>query len=179
MHAIWRYSMAIVRSPAPAAPTEEQLPYGPEFQKGLIKLLCDDPAFATSICPHLKPKYFSAPPLAWAYAAIEQYREQYGATPTTLAMMDIARNAKSAEAPVYVSLIDSIEPRREKLEHRARFRRKFQHRAPLGSQRPHQGAKSTLPEVMILLQAGGSRSTTWRTPSFVRSVRIEGAVELQ
>lgn len=100
--------MAIARSPVPERYEEERLPFGPEFQKALIVLLCDDPGFAAGLSQFLRPKHFDSMPLAWAYSTIENYRATYGTTPTVLALMELTRSLPPQEAQLCAAVLDGM-----------------------------------------------------------------------
>lgn len=100
--------MPVARSPVPERPESTHLPFGVDFQKALIKVLCEDAGFAACMTPYLKASYFEAPPLAWAYSAISEYREKYGVTPSLGTLLELTRTLTLGEATLYGSVIDSL-----------------------------------------------------------------------
>lgn len=100
--------MPVARSPVPERPESTHLPFGVDFQKALIKVLCEDAGFAACMAPYLKASYFEAPPLAWAYSAISEYREKYGVPPSLGTLLELTRTLTLGEATLYGSVIDSL-----------------------------------------------------------------------
>lgn len=86
----------------------ERLPFGPEFQRALFRLIVEDPAFAQAVGPHLRPGYFEAEPLAWAYAAVEAYRGRYDATPRLSVLLEEARRLPPPASIIYQAVLDQV-----------------------------------------------------------------------
>lgn len=58
-----------------------RFPFGAEFQAALLRLLTEDPGFASAVIGYLEPGYFENEVLSWVYTRMVAYRERYEAIP--------------------------------------------------------------------------------------------------
>jgi replicative DNA helicase len=84
-------------------------PFGPDFQKTLLRLLCEDDSFAHALKPHLHPQYFENEVLAWAYAYCQRHVEQYGAMPSVRVLLEQTRTMDVRIRPLYTAVIQEVE----------------------------------------------------------------------
>jgi len=71
--------------------TPQTLPFDLEFQKGLLRLLCEDSRFAHLTAAHLEPKHFDNEVLTWAWTYARRFRDEYGAFPTVHTLIQQTR----------------------------------------------------------------------------------------
>lgn len=87
----------------------ERLPFGADFQRSLLRLLCDDNSFAHTIADHLQPQYFENEIFAWAFAAGQRYKETYGRFPSLRVLREQTSLLDSRVRAMYSTAIEQIE----------------------------------------------------------------------
>ena len=97
--------MAVERTPVQQP---ERFPFDAEFQKSLLRLLCEDDSFAHSLGAYLQPHYFENEVLAWAYSYCLRYVEQYGAMPSLGVLVQQTRSMDPRVRPVYTATVEAV-----------------------------------------------------------------------
>ena len=87
---------------------DTQLPFDPEFQKSLLRLLCEDSRFAHAVGEHLEPRYFENDILSWAWSYARRFKETYGAYPGLHTIMQQARTMDPKVRPVYEVTLEQV-----------------------------------------------------------------------
>lgn len=90
---------------APAAP---QLPFDGEFQKSLLRLLCEDSRFGHAVGEHLQPQFFESEVLRWAWSYALRFKEQYGAFPGVHTIAQQARVMDPKIRPIYEVTLEQV-----------------------------------------------------------------------
>lgn len=97
--------MAVERTPVQQP---VQFPFGAEFQKTLLRLLCEDDGLAHALKPHLQAAYFENEVLAWAYAACQRHMEQYGVMPSVHVLIEKTRGMDVKIRPLYTAVMEEV-----------------------------------------------------------------------
>lgn len=87
---------------------DQAFPFDLSFQMTLVRVLCEDDAFAHVVAEHLRPKHFESEVLAWAYSVIMAYREQYGTSPSIVALRQHLRQLDPNLQPVYDAVLEQV-----------------------------------------------------------------------
>lgn len=95
----------IQRNPVPES---DRFPFGLDFQLSLFRLLLRDSSLAHAVAQHLKPTYFEADPLGWAWQTCLSYREKFGSIPTMGVLREQTRALDPKIRPVYVAMLDRV-----------------------------------------------------------------------
>lgn len=86
-----------------------KLPFDLEFQKGLIKLMCEDGQFGAVVGKYLRPEYFEDQSLAWAWHVAQAHLTKYGQLPAVPTLRQYARNADPRVAPLHYAMMQQVE----------------------------------------------------------------------
>lgn len=70
-----------------------RFPFDAEYQKALLRLLCEDKMFAEQVSKYLRPEHFENGILVWAWGTALRYKQQYGFTPSLRMLQNEARRA--------------------------------------------------------------------------------------
>lgn len=97
--------MAVERTPVQQP---VHFPFGAEFQKVLLRLLCEDGGFAHALKKHLHPHYFENEVLAWAYAYCQRHVEQYGGMPSVQVLVEKTRGMDVRVRPLYTATMEEV-----------------------------------------------------------------------
>lgn len=90
-------------------PTQAQrFPFDADFQKSLLRLLCDDGHFAHSVESYLEPTYFESEVLNWAWTYCKQFREQYGALPAIQSIKQQVFKIDARLQPLYHAVLEQV-----------------------------------------------------------------------
>lgn len=102
--------MPVERTPVPKVTTgdKETFPFGVDFQKSLIRLICSDASFGFMAIKYLKPDYFENEVLVWAYNYIVKYQAQFNAVPPVRLLEEETKRLDSTIKPLYQLVIDSV-----------------------------------------------------------------------
>jgi hypothetical protein len=84
----------------------ERFPFGLDFQKMLLRLLCEDAVFAHQVAQYLKPTYFENEALAWAWGFALRYREQYHTFPSILVILEESRRLDPRYRMIYSAVLE-------------------------------------------------------------------------
>lgn len=79
-----------------------------EFQKALLRLICEDVPFGRKMVQHLRPEYFDSEPLAWAMNQVMLYHEQYESVPSVAVVRNEARKLEPNLRMVYESVLSTV-----------------------------------------------------------------------
>jgi hypothetical protein len=85
-----------------------QLPFDGEFQKSLLRLLCEDSRFGHAIGEHLEPRFFEAEALRWAWSYALRFKEQYGAFPGVHTILQQTRMMDPKIRPIYEVALEQV-----------------------------------------------------------------------
>lgn len=85
-----------------------QFPFGADFQKVLLRLLCEDEGLAYALRKHLQPHYFENEVLAWGYAYCQRHTEQYGAMPSVNVLVAKTRGMDPRVRPLYTATMEEV-----------------------------------------------------------------------
>lgn len=98
----------VVRQPtaAPAAP--ERFPFDIEFQRALLRLICEDDALARATVQHLKPAFFEGDVLQWAYAYCQRHYAEYNVMPSLRLLLQHTRTMDPRVRHLYTAAIEQI-----------------------------------------------------------------------
>ncbi len=99
-------SGGVTRQPVPAAP--ERFPFDAGFQQALLRLICDDDAFARAVQAHLKPAFFEGEVLQWAYAWMQRYYAQYRQMPGIRVVVQQTRGLDARIRPMYAATLEQV-----------------------------------------------------------------------
>lgn len=86
----------------------QAFPFGVEFQKSLLRLLTEDPAFGNAVIPYLEPRFFENEVLSWAFTIVQKYREHYNATPNLRILMEETRQISAESKEFYRTTLDTV-----------------------------------------------------------------------
>jgi hypothetical protein len=86
----------------------ERFPFDAEFQKSLVRLLCEDDEFAHAVSKFLIPQYFESEVLAWAYTQIHRHREQYNCSPSVNVLLNQTVGLDGKIRPIYEMAIQEV-----------------------------------------------------------------------
>jgi replicative DNA helicase len=86
----------------------DRFPFDAEFQKTLLRLLCEDDGLAHALGRHLQPWYFENEALAWAYSYCQRHVEEYGAMPSLGVILQKTRTMDPRVGPVYSMTIEEV-----------------------------------------------------------------------
>jgi len=100
--------MAVVRTPFRQPVVVEHFPFGVEFQKSLLRLLCEDVGFANALLPYLQPGYFENEVLVWAFGRIQKHREVYNAVPALKVILEETRDVALESREFYRNTIEAV-----------------------------------------------------------------------
>jgi len=100
--------MAVERTPV-QQPIAERFPFDVEFQKSLLRLLCEDDSFAHALGRYLQPFYFENEVLAWAYSYAQRHVEQYGGMPSIGVIIQKTRSMDPRVRPVYTATMEAVQ----------------------------------------------------------------------
>lgn len=92
----------------PVYPAPQRFPFDVEFQKSLLRTLCEDDGFAHAIAKHLKPSFFENEVLAWAYAACQAHAVAYGGFPGLRTLVQKVQQLESKYRPVYEATLEQV-----------------------------------------------------------------------
>ncbi len=94
-------------------PTENTrgLPFDLDFQKGLLKLLCEDAGFGAIVGKYLKPEYFEDPSLAWMWHTAQAHEQRYDELPTLSALRQYAIQSDPRVAQLNYAMVEQVEAR--------------------------------------------------------------------
>ena len=76
------------------------LPFDAEFQKSLLRLLCEDSRFGHAVGEHIQPQFFENEVLAWAWSYARRFKDQYGAFPGVHTIAQQARTMDPKIRPI-------------------------------------------------------------------------------
>lgn len=86
-----------------------RFPFDGEYQKALLRLLCEDKAFARQVGPYLRPEHFENGILVWAWGVAQRYSQQYGFTPTLRLLQNEARRSVDPKMQqLYQAMLDQV-----------------------------------------------------------------------
>ncbi len=86
-----------------------RLPFDTEYQKALLRLLCEDDGFAHVVIEYLEPHYFENEVLKWAFAYCQRHREQYGTMPALGVLKQQTNGMDPRLRPVYAAFIEQVQ----------------------------------------------------------------------
>jgi hypothetical protein len=86
----------------------ERLPFDLEYQKALLRLLCEDPRFAQLTAPFLLPRYFESEVLSWAWSYALRFRDRYGAFPTLATIKQETMKMDARLRPIYDLTLEQV-----------------------------------------------------------------------
>lgn len=86
----------------------QTLPFGPDFQMQLMRMLCEDPAFAHAVMPHLRPEYFTVEVLVWAYRRLQEYVQEYGNVPRIAVLREMTKHVDPQAQMIYQLTLDRV-----------------------------------------------------------------------
>lgn len=87
----------------------QTFPFDLEFQKGLLRLLCEDTRFAHLTAAYLEPKHFENEVLTWAWAYAKKFRDEYGAFPTVHTLLQQTRSLDPKVRQVYELTLQQVQ----------------------------------------------------------------------
>ena len=82
--------------------------FGQEFQRAALRLMCDDDSFCALASTHFRPTYFENQAMAWTFATIQAYYQQYNRPPTTLVLYESLRDLDPMIASQHQPTVDAI-----------------------------------------------------------------------
>jgi replicative DNA helicase len=85
-----------------------QFPFGVSFQKTLVRLLCEDPNFASAVLSYLASQFFENDALSWAFERILAYHAKYDAIPPLPVLLDESRRVDSSVAQIYQATLEEV-----------------------------------------------------------------------
>jgi len=85
-----------------------KLPFDAEFQKSLLRLLCEDSRFGHAVGEHIQPQFFENEVMSWAWAYCLRFKEQYGAFPAVHTIMQQARTMDPKIRPIYEVAMEQV-----------------------------------------------------------------------
>jgi len=85
-----------------------QLPFDGEFQKALLRLLCEDSRFGHAIGEHLEPQFFENEALRWAWSYALRFKDQYGAFPGVHTILQQTRTMDPKIRPIYEVAMEQV-----------------------------------------------------------------------
>jgi len=85
-----------------------QLPFDAEFQKSLLRLLCEDSRFGHAVGEHIQPQFFENEVLSWAWSYARRFKEQYGAFPGIHTIAQQARTMDPKIRPIYEVAMEQV-----------------------------------------------------------------------
>jgi len=94
-----------VRQPSAAT----RFPFDGEYQKALMRLLCEDEAFAYAVGKYLKPEHFENGVLVWAYALARRYFAEYGVMPSVRVLINETRKLSPELQSLYCTVMTQVE----------------------------------------------------------------------
>lgn len=102
--------MPPTRNPVPVHQEyQPRLPFDAEFQKALIRLLCEDHNFSHVMADHLSPQFFENEVLAWAFSFCQRYRESYHTFPSVRVLRQQCATLDSRIRPMYETAMEQIQ----------------------------------------------------------------------
>jgi len=91
------------------APTNQQVfPFDVEYQKSLLKILCEDSRFAHLVAEHLEPRFFENEVLSWAWSFALRFHREYGAIPTMGTLFQQTRQLDPKLRPIYELTLEQV-----------------------------------------------------------------------
>ena len=87
----------------------EKFPFDASFQKALVRLLCEDDAFAHSLGQFLKPTHFESDVLSWAFSYIQKHRGEFGISPSLNVLQNQIKGLDAKVRPIYDIGIQEIQ----------------------------------------------------------------------
>jgi hypothetical protein len=88
--------------------TPERFPFELEYQKALLRLLCEDPRFAQLTAPFLSPRYFENEVLSWAWSYAIRFKDEYGAFPTLQTIKQQTLRMDPKLRPLYQLTLEQV-----------------------------------------------------------------------
>lgn len=85
-----------------------QQPFDGEFQKSLLRLLCEDSRFGHAIGEHLEPQFFENEALRWAWGYALRFKGQYGAFPGVHTILQQTRMMDPKIRPIYEVALEQV-----------------------------------------------------------------------
>lgn len=89
-------------------PVAPRLPFDAEFQKSLLKLLCEDSRFGHAVGEHIQPQFFENEVLAWAWSYARRFKQEYGAFPGVHTIAQQARTMDPKIRPIYEVTMEQV-----------------------------------------------------------------------
>lgn len=89
-------------------PVTTQFPFGVEFQRSLLRVICENAGFASTVVEYLEPVYFENEVLVWTFAQILAYRQKYNAVPSLRVVKEMTRQLPTQAREFYERAIDLI-----------------------------------------------------------------------
>jgi tetratricopeptide (TPR) repeat protein len=83
-------------------------PFGVDFQAKLMRVLLSDDGTSEPLLLYLRPEYFESPPLQWMLREFLAYREQYGANPTAMVLLERAKQLDPKLGQLYAQAIEHV-----------------------------------------------------------------------
>lgn len=88
---------------------EVRFPFDIDFQRRLLRYMCEDTGFAHLVADYLEPSYFEQEALSWAYATCMNHRATYAAFPTLATLRQYIRQLDPQHQNLYWAVIDQVE----------------------------------------------------------------------
>ena len=86
----------------------ENLSFGLDYQKSLLRLICEDPGFGFLVMPHLQSKHFDSEILGWAWDFAKTFHGHYGTLPTLGTIRQQARTLDPRARAIYEVFLDQV-----------------------------------------------------------------------
>jgi len=86
----------------------EKLKFDDEYQRGLLRLLCEDGHFANEVEPHLEATYFQNDVVSWAWGFAKKFREKYGALPSLHTIRQEVYTLDAKIQPLYHAMLEQV-----------------------------------------------------------------------
>lgn len=86
----------------------QQYPFDVEYQKSLLRMLCEDSRFSHMVGEHLQPQYFENEVLSWAWSFAIRFRHKYGVYPNIQTVMQQTRVMDPKVRPIYEVTLEQV-----------------------------------------------------------------------
>ena len=86
----------------------QKLPFDPDLQKEIVKLMLMDESFLLKCSTYLKPEFFEDRYHCWFFEAITKYYSTYGYVPTIPAIKTEIMKFSQQDRPAYERVLDNI-----------------------------------------------------------------------
>jgi hypothetical protein len=87
---------------------ESHFQLGEDYQKNLLRILCEDQNFAYRVGNYLEPKHFENAVLGWAWKLCLQFKEKYGTYPTLATVQQHTHYVPQESKVIYDAILDQV-----------------------------------------------------------------------